>query len=170
MTTYFIGFFAPLKKFDSIIPPSFYPIPLDQRHMTLLYLGSISDPSSMCAQLTAIKHGKIKVRFKGLQAFPSETMPRYLAAVPTNECHSLLRELHTELSTLFTRREDRYSEFKPHVSIAYTSRKTSVEVYMSVRKTIKISRTVAEDLVVDKLCLISAEEGIIRTVCCVDLD
>ncbi|MEM0458307.1 MAG: 2'-5' RNA ligase family protein [Thermofilaceae archaeon] len=169
MTTYFIGFFAPLTRFDRFIPPDFTPLPVEQRHLTLLYLGYLPDPIGACIRLSSVRHTKLRLEFQGLQAFPNESKPRYLAAVPTLDSQMLLARLRDGLSQLFPNCEERYRTFRPHVSIAHTRKKASIDLYEAVLKAVKASRTMSESIIVDKLCLMSAREGVVRAVCCIDL-
>jgi len=72
MVTYFLGFLAPIKAFDRLIPEGFTPMPLNQRHLTLIYLGSSEDLDKLSEEVKALPPlPAFKVTFKGLGAFPS---------------------------------------------------------------------------------------------------
>ncbi|MEM0087586.1 MAG: 2'-5' RNA ligase family protein [Thermofilum sp.] len=169
MGTYFIGFPAPLRALDRFIPPGYTPIPVEHRHMTLSYLGPLRRLDENCLGLRTLVVESFSVEFKGLQPFPSAVKPRFLAAVPVKGDEVLLRDLREKLSLLFSPTADRYSEFRPHVSIAFTRRKPDPELLKAVKKAVKASSAAAERLLVDKLCLMVASGGAVEPVCCISL-
>lgn len=169
MVTYFVGFPAPLVRLDCFIPPGFTPIPVEHRHMTLVYLGPLGGTDEACASLLALAANSFTVKFKGLQPFPSAAKPRYLAAVPVEADEAFLRSLRQMLSPLFSTYADRYADFRPHVSIAFTRRKPDLELLKTVKKATKASSATVEQLLIDRLCLMAASEGAVEPVCCVKL-
>ncbi len=165
MTTYFVGFLAPLRAFDRFVPPGFTPIPPEQRHLTLVYLGDRVRAGELRERLELLPPLRpLTVTFKGLEAFPSRSRARYLAAVPTAEGVGALQRLRTEVLRALGAHRDRYSDFKPHVSIAFTRLKPSLELYRSVSRAVRASRSVSETVELRELLLMEAEAGRVRPV------
>jgi len=161
MATYLVGILAPLRRFDPLIPPGYEPIPLEERHLTLIYLGYLEDPREAAARLKrAASLSPFRLCFRGLEPFPSPLKPRYLAVVPVEESRELLgavRRAVEELTGLAPR--DRYQAFRPHVSIARTRLKPTLELLRAVDRAVRRSRGVSEELVVRQLSLLKAEGG-----------
>ena len=161
MATYLVGILAPLRRFDPLIPPGYEPIPLEERHLTLIYLGYLEDSREVAARLKrAASLSPFRLCFRGLEPFPSPLKPRYLAVVPVEESRELLgavRRAVEELTGLAPR--DRYQAFRPHVSIARTRLKPTLELLRAVDRAVRRSRGVSEELVVRQLSLLKAEGG-----------
>ena len=168
MTTYFIGFLTPLRKFDVFIEDPYKLIPLNQRHLTLVYLGCLKNSEKRNLHYR-IREGldfeSIKVVFTSLGAFPSTQKPRYLAALPELRNVNKLLPLRRKLEEFFKEYvKDRYEEFKPHVSIAHTRSKADLELQEKAAKIVKKCRGVKESLILDKLYLFKAEKGLISPI------
>jgi len=166
MATYFFGIPAPLRRFDALIPPEYTPIPIEQRHLTLYYVGPARNVDELCRALRALNVESFIVTFRGLRPFPSHSRPRYLAAVPLEECWSTLQRLRDDLARLVPISDDRYAAFRPHVSIAATRQKPSVDLLRSVERAIRASQAVTETLVVERVCLMRALGGLVEPLCC----
>ncbi len=169
MPTYFIGYPAPLRRFDEFIEEPYKPIPLNQRHLTLLYLGHLRNREKKMlvdkAERGPVKIGVIEVCFKSLEAYPSRAKPRYIAVIPTPGCVAKLHKVRKVLGYVFgVYVKDRYEEFRPHVSIAYTRCKPSLELQEKALKIVKKCRGVEEKLILRKLCLFKAEKGFITPI------
>ena len=168
MPTYFIGFLTPLRKFDVYIEDPYKPIPLDQRHLTLVYLGYLknSEKLDLCYRIgEGLDFKAIRVVFASLGVFPSYRKPRYLAALPELKDVDKLLLLRRRLEEFFKEYiKDKYEEFKPHVSIAYTKSKADLELQEKAAKIVKKCRGVEESLILDKLYLFKAEKGSISPI------
>ncbi|MCD6357378.1 MAG: 2'-5' RNA ligase family protein [Thermoproteales archaeon] len=171
MATYLVGILAPLRRFDPLIPPGYEPIPLEDRHLTLIYLGRLKDPREAAARLKrAASLSPFRLCFGGLEPFPSPLKPRYLAVVPVEESRELLgavRRAVEELTGLAPR--DRYQAFRPHVSIARTRLKPSLELLKAVEKAVRKSRNMVEELLIHELFLLRAEGGRIEKIASLEL-
>ena len=163
MTTYFVGFLTPLKAFDKFIPEGFTLVPVERRHLALVYLGERVRVDELREKLEALPPIRpFRATFRGLAAFPSMSKARYLAVVPTAESASLLQSLRDEVVGILQEHRDRYSVFKPHVSIARTRLKPSLELYKRVAKAVRASSLVSETLELRELFLMEAEAGEVR--------
>lgn len=163
MVTYLIGLLAPLKAFDRFIPEHFTPLPLEQRHLTLVYLGHCEDLDALIEEVKALPPLQaFRVVFKGLEAFPSSRKPRYLAAVPSKESAKTLERARAEIANRVRTRPDKYSVFRPHVSIAYTRMKPSLELQIGVERAIKASRSTVEVIEFREIYLMQAEAGEVK--------
>ncbi len=153
MSTYFVGIFAPLKGFDKLIPNPYEPVPLEDRHLTLVYLGSIKHLGDTKSFLPcSIPIPKFKLLFRGIEPYPSMAKPRYLAAKPDKASTKQLYDLRMRiLGCLKGAAVDKYETFRPHVSIAYTRAKPSLDLIRCVRRAIKESESIEESLVVEKI-------------------
>lgn len=169
VVTHLVGFPAPIRKLDGFVPPDYTLIPLKHRHVTLVYLGHLDEVRGACEKLSYLQYRSFAVEFKGLQPFPSTARPRFLAAVPVKRDEHRLREVRDRLSSIFIASADRYAEFRPHVSIAFTRRKPDLGLLRAVERAVKASSAATERLLVDRFCLMSAAEGSIEAVCCVHL-
>lgn len=161
MTTYFVGIFAPLKGFDKFIPSPYEPIPLEYRHLTLVYLGPLKHLGCTKGFFSrAPPTPKFKLLFQGIEPYPSMAKPRYLAAKPDKASTKQLYDLRVRiLSCMKGTAVDKYETFRPHVSIAYVRAKFSLDLIRCVQRAIKESESVKESLVVEKISLIRAEAG-----------
>ncbi|RLE66157.1 MAG: hypothetical protein DRJ38_02345 [Thermoprotei archaeon] len=173
MPTYFIGFLAPLKKFDMFIEDPYEPIPLNQRHLTLVYLGYLRN-SEKRNLLYRIREGleveTVRAVFDSLGVFPSARKPRYLAALPKPKDADKLLFLRKKLEEFFREYlKDKYREFKPHVSIAYTRSKADLELREKAAKIVRRCRGVKEILMLDKLYLFQAEKGLISPISVINM-
>lgn len=164
MATYLIGLLAPLTSFDKFIPPQYTPIPLERRHLTLVYLGDRADPLALSKKLCTLSLPAFTVSFRGLEPFPSASKPRYLAAVPVPRSAAVLARVRSEIADLIGRCTDRYESFRPHVSIAHTRAKASPELYRVVQRAVRASSSTLESIEVRKLCLLKAEAGAVKPV------
>jgi 2'-5' RNA ligase len=163
MVTYFIGFLAPLKAFDRFIPEGFTPVPLNQRHLTLVYLGSREDLDKLSEEVKAIPSlPAFKVMFKGLGAFPSLSKPRYLAALPSKESVKILERVRDEISDRIRAHPDKYSVFRPHVSVAYTRMKPTLELRIRVERAIRASRSAMDSIEIREFYLMEAAAGEVK--------
>jgi len=160
MVTYFIGFLAPIKAFDRFIPEGFTPVPLNQRHLTLIYLGSSEDLDKLSEEAKALPPlPAFKVTFKGLGAFPSLSKPRYLAALPSKESVKILERVRDEISDYIRAHPDKYSVFRPHVSIAYTRMKPTLELRIRVKRAIRAGRSAVDSIEIREFYLMEAAAG-----------
>lgn len=159
MTTFLIGILAPLSSFNAFIPEDYSPIPLEQRHLTLVYLGELRDVHSVCEKLSGFQARPFKLVFKGLEALPSLYKPRYLAATPTPEGTVKLSSLRGALTHLLEAPADRYGSFRPHVSIAHTRLKPNLDLVERVRRAVRDGASVTEEVEVAALHLLRAEGG-----------
>ena len=166
MVTYFIGFPAPIKAFDRFIPEGFTPVPLNQRHLTLIYLGSSEDLDKLSEEAKALPPlPAFKVTFKGLGAFPSLSKPRYLAALPSKESVKILERVRDEISDYIKVSDyirahpDKYSVFRPHVSIAYTRMKPTLELRIRVKRAIRAGRSAVDSIEIREFYLMEAAAG-----------
>lgn len=161
MTTYFIGIFTPLKGFDKLIPNTYELIPLEHRHLTLVYLGYIKRLNSTENFFTYnIPIPGFKLLFRGIEPYPSMTKPKYLAAKPDKTSAKQLCDLRMKiLYCMKTAVIDKYEVFKPHVSIAYTRAKPSLDLIEQVQHVIKESKSIEESLMVEKISLVEAKAG-----------
>ncbi|RLE70528.1 MAG: hypothetical protein DRJ37_06385 [Thermoprotei archaeon] len=168
MPTYFIGFLTPLRKFDAFIIDPYKPIPLDQRHLTLVYLGYLknSEKRDLSYRIgEGLDFKAIRIVFTSLGVFPSTRKPKYLAALPEPRDVDKLLSLRRRLEEFFKEYvKDRYEEFKPHVSIAYTKSKADLELQKKAAKIVKKCRGIKESLTLDKLYLFKAEKGSISPI------
>ena len=167
VTSYFIGVLAPVKAFDKLIPEEYAPIPLEQRHLTLVYLGKLNEIEGMVGLLESVKPQLrvFRMTFRGLAPFPSYTRPRYLAALPVRESSDLLKQVRSViLDKASFEIHDRYSDFKPHVSIAYTKVKPTLSLLRKLEAVIKRSMRVREEITVSSVSLFKAERGIIEEI------
>jgi len=171
VATYLVGFLVPLRRFDVLIPPGYEPVPIGERHLTLIYLGHLENPGEAAARLERVTSlSPFRLCFRGLKPFPSPLKPRYLAAVPVEESRELLgavRRAVEELTGLAPR--DRYQAFRPHVSIARTRLKPSLELLKAVEKVTRKSRNVVEELLIHELFLFKAEGGRIEKIASLEL-
>ncbi|MEM2371856.1 MAG: hypothetical protein QXY49_03985 [Thermofilaceae archaeon] len=77
--------------------------------------------------------------------------PRYLAAKPDKTSTERLYDLRTRiLDCVKSSVVDKYEVFKPHVSIAYTRAKPSLDLIEQVQHVIKESKSIKESLIVEK--------------------
>ena len=163
--TFFVGLPAPVTTYDGLVPPYYELVPIKQRHLTLLYFGDLSEHEiarvKEVLRSVTREEKPLKLSFHGLVALPSSSRPKHLAirVVETAGLSSLgesLRQLLGELE------KDRYAEFKPHVTIASTRRKTTLDLLASVEKAIKRSLSIKETLVVGRVALYKAEKGVVE--------
>jgi len=160
MTTYFLGFLAPLREFDRFVPEGFSLVPLEQRHLTLVYLGNRVRLGELREKLDALPPIQpFRVTFKGIAPFPSTTRVRYLAAVPDAEGARILQRLRAEAIGVLQANSDRYSVFRPHVSIAFTRLKPTLELFRKVSRAVRASRAANETLEFRELFLMEARAG-----------
>ena len=169
MTTYFLGFFVPVTKFDKIIPSFYELVPVNQRHLTLMYFGYVHNIDNITKVLSLIKLECFTIKFRGIKPFPSDTKPRYLAAIAVPESENYLRRIREEVSRMYRLYADRYEEFKPHVSIAVTRRKPDLHLHRVVKKTVRQSQRILDEVFIDRMCLIKADGGSIASVHCIKL-
>ena len=158
--TYFIGLPLPVTCYDKLIRSPFKPVPVEERHLTLLYLGSKSLGEEAIKELGEIAGAasRFTLIFEGLKPFPSWSRIRYLAAVP--KPNHMLGELRLSLlRRLGHLGEDRWEAFKPHVSIAYTRLKTSLQLVETVEEIVKAARKVRCMLKTSQLAFYSASRG-----------
>ncbi len=163
MATYFIGIKAPLACFDNLVREPFRLIPVEQRHLTLIYLGSLRRPKQEIytrieKALNRYMPRRFTLVFDRLQPYPSWSKIRYIAAIPRFsqrllDLHQLLkREFHDVL-------QDRWETFSPHVSIAITRWKTDPMVQALVREICEESRTVGQCILqVEEICFYIATD------------
>ena len=165
VASFFIGMSAPVKAFDEFIPEEYVLIPLEQRHLTLVYLGKINEVKGVIRLLESIKPQLrvSRIVFRGLEPFPSYTRPRYLAALPIRESSELLERVRSLIlgKARFEIR-DRYSNFKPHVSIAYTKVKPTLSLLRKLEAVVRRSTRVREEITISGISLFKAEGGIIE--------
>ena len=137
MTTYFAAIPAPIRCYDDLIPPSYTPIPLEKRHLTLAYLGPLPDPRAATEALRrAAATQPFTLEFRGLRQFPSPSKPRFLAAVPGPS--SALNRLREAVATALAHlSKDRWGSYRPHVSIAETRRKADARLIREAEKAVK---------------------------------
>jgi len=160
MVTYFIGLLAPIKAFDRFVPEGFTLMPLNQRHLTLIYLGSSEDLDKLSEEVKALPPlPAFKVTFKGLGAFPSLSKPRYLAALPSKESVKMLERVRDEISDRIRAHPDKYSVFRPHVSIAYTRMKPTLELRIRVERAVRAGRSAMDSIEVREFYLMEAAAG-----------
>jgi len=163
MVTYFIGFLAPIKAFDRFIPEGFTPVPLNQRHLTLIYLGSCEELNKLSEEVKAIPPLSVfTVTFRGLGAFPSLSKPRYLAALPSKESVKVLERVHNEISNRIRAHSDKYSDFRPHVSVAYTRMKPTLELRIKVERVIRAGRSAIDSIEIHEFYLMKAAAGEVK--------
>ena len=165
MPSYLVGFKAPLTAFDKLVEEPYELVPLEYRHLTLLYIGPNPPPRRDVEEALAAlsRYPEVDVTFRGLRPFPSFSRPRYLAAVPEDEgpVRALRRIVEPFLLKYST---DRYTEFKPHVTIARSRAKPSLDLEIVAERIIKGSRRITERLVVREVHLLRAEGGRLITV------
>jgi len=172
MATYLIGFRAPLTGFDQLVPAGYRLIPIEDRHLTLVYIGPLRRLTEIVKALETLEGaGLLTLTFRGLTALPSLSKPRYLAVLPVEDSAHLLERLRCTLLNALEHvpLNERYSVFKPHVSIARLRRKSSFELLRVVERSIRASRRVREEMRVYTLSLLKAERGSISEVFSVQL-
>ena len=141
MPTFFIGIRAPITCYDHLIKDPFKPIPVEERHLTLAYLGSLKKPKQQVytklQQLLARHEPQpFTLFFKQLQPYPSWKRIRYIAAIP-QPCKQL-QNLHQLLQYNFQDLlQDKWHTFSPHISIASTREKTTPSLQALVEKICK---------------------------------
>ncbi len=151
-----------MTNYDHLIPPGFKLVPVEERHLVIVYLGRV--PSYRLEHVVrafaevARLHRPFTIEFMGLAPFPSASKPRHLAAVakPSPELLSIRSALRARLVDL---EHDKYSEYKPHVTIASTRLKPDAELLRLVEKAIKRSRNLRASMYVTTVALFSAESG-----------
>jgi len=162
--TYFIGIPAPIRDFDNLIVNPYAPIPIENRHLTLVYIGKNSltphDILSVKRTLTHLK--KFSLTFKGLFGYPSLSRPRYLATRPVNSY--FLKALRNKIMSSIkeTTINDRYETFSPHVTIAYTRSKCDLNLIRVAEQICKRAKNISCILTVNKIVLYTAEGGKFR--------
>jgi len=160
MPTYFIALPAPLDCYDDLVPRGFEPIPLGERHLTLLYLGPRDDVKAEAYRLlprALAGTAPFTLSFEGLQPFPGWSRIIYLAAVPRR--NPSLAELHGRIeAALAGLSGDRWETFRPHVSIARTREKT-VSVRQAVEEAVGRSRHVECRLEAGEVAVYMASAG-----------
>ncbi len=165
----FVGFYAPVAVFDDVIAEPYSLIPIGERHMTLVYLGeprSRLDDIASGLKEVLVGEDPLSLVFNKLEPFPSPTKPRYIAAVPAPSPR-LLRLRHKIVLKLGS--SDKYGEFRPHVSIAYTRAKPSLALYRIVENIVRGARGKSQGLVVDSIGLFEARRGKLRLLASIEL-
>ena len=171
MVTYFIGFRIHLTDFDRYIPDIYTPINVNQRHLTLIYLGDINthilkkviSEFESCAKTIT----PFTICFHRMEFFPSTSRPKYLAIIPRNEDIAKLRKVRehilasSENIRKISKTCDKYQEFKPHVAIAYTKLKPHEINFKLLNKIVrKVKLNVKYSI--RRITLFKAEEGRIQ--------
>ena len=171
MVTYFIGFRVYLTDFDRYIPDGYTPINVNQRHLTLIYLGDINAhilrkvifEFELCAKTI----NPFKICFHRMGAFPSTSRPKYLAIIPRNEDIAKLRKVREHILAAsenirkISKTYNRYQEFKPHVAIAYTKLKPYEIDFKLLNKIVRKVKLNVE-YSIRRITLFKAEEGKIQ--------
>lgn len=138
MPTFFIGIRAPITCYDHLVKEPFKPIPVEERHLTLAYLGSLRKPKQQVYTrlnqlLAQHKPQPFTLTFKQLQPYPSWKKIRYIAAIPQpcKQLQNLRQILQQSFQDLL---QDKWQTFSPHVSIASTREKTTLHLQALVEK------------------------------------
>ena len=167
MPTYFIGYKAPLTEFDKCVREPYRLIPLEQRHLTLLYFGFLKkhEIEVLIKKVKSVKAERVTVSFNSLTALPSLQKPKYLAAIPDYKGRNRLVKIRESVEGLFADfTKEKYEIFNPHVSIAYTRSKPTIKLQKKASKSIKNCKRVKETLVFDRLLVFRAERGKITVI------
>jgi len=157
----------PVREYDHLAPPQYEIVPPEKRHLTLVYLGPLAASSEkyvleVVAEVARL-HKPFSVRFIGLAAFPSLSRPKHLAALAEPEAKLLgLREdLRQRLSAL---EKDRYSEYRPHVTVASTRAKPDLNLIQRVEKAVRASKRIKALAAARSIALYRAVSGHIEAV------
>jgi len=162
--TWFLGIPVNIRAFDRFVTPPYILIPHEERHLTLVYLGERKPSQEVLSALTQLKLRGFKVCFRGLTPFPSFRKPRYLVTLP-EEIENILH-LRKLLMRILPQGliSDKYSSYRPHVSIARTRVKPNMELLKLVERIVRDSRNVKEKILVNEICLYEAMGGRISRV------
>jgi len=163
--TFFIGLPAPVTDYDDFVPSHYELVPVEQRHITLLYLGEISRRELVkvreTLELISRRKAPLKMSLHGLIALPSTSRPKHLA-IRVVKSYDLLR-LRGELRQFLRDMEkDRYTEYKPHITIASTRAKATLNLILSVEKAVRRSLSKKIPLAIEKIALYEAEKGVVE--------
>ncbi len=163
---YFIGIPVTITKFRKFVRPPYCEIEPSKMHLTLIYLGSRIQQNSLELVFNVIdevakSYKPFKIKVCGLKPFPLYTKPKYLAAVIVNGVEKLkrLRERIVDLLSAYrVPIEDKFLyNFQPHITIATTRVKPSMEVYNLIDKIIRKSRKVSEEVIVKEISVYKSE-------------
>ena len=162
--TYFIGIPAPIRDFDDLIVDPYTLIPIENRHLTLVYIGknSLTPHDILSIKKALIRLKKFSLTFKGLFGYPSLSRPRYLATRPINSYFLETLRYKIMSSIKETTINDRYETFSPHVTIAYTRSKCDLNLIRVAEQICKRAKNISCILTVNKIVLYTAEGGKFR--------
>ena len=162
----------PLREYDHLTPPQYELVPLERRHLTLVYLGPLGRGSEkyvlkVVAEVARL-HEPFPVRFTGLAALPSLSRPKHLAALaePGARLLALREGLRRRLGAL---EKDRYTEYRPHVTVASTRAKPDLSLIRKVERALRYSRRIRVLAAARRVALYRAASGDIRAVGTIEL-
>lgn len=162
--TWFIGFPTRIRVFDKFISSPYVTIPLKRRHLTLVYLGQQRPPDNVLKIIEELNLRRFKVLFRGIKPFPTYMKPRYLVTVPV-EKEKIIR-IRDEIASVIPQYmiSDKYTEYKPHVSIAFVRKKPDTSLIFIAYNISKKAKNVSEEINVTRICLYEAIKGGLRIV------
>ncbi len=164
---YFIAAPINVGKYLDIVKPPYRPIPVSKQHLTLLYLGGLSETALETAKKAvgnAIQGLRpITVKFMGARPYPSYARPRYVCAEVVEGVHRLAKARRHILTCLLDsgiKPKDRFlDEFKPHVAFCEARVKPSQELYRVLEKMIRSADKISIGTLIRRICLYESREG-----------
>jgi len=127
MPRYFLALPLPVEASQRLIAlqpadhPSFRLIPLDELHLTLHFLGELTDSElrSACRKLTEVQFARFSIELRGVGQFPFDGPARVLwAGIEwSSELRSLYEQLGNQLHAAFGFVPDE-RPYHPHVTLA----------------------------------------------------
>jgi len=159
--TYFYALPIHLEAYEKLSFEYYDAIPIEKRHLTIVYLGAVRKNVALIDLSPAIGSLKaFKLYFKGVIPFPSASSPRYLVAPVVRGVEKLseLRKAIIEyMSKYGIKTKDKYADFRPHVSLARLPIKPDLSIHRYVSRVVKQFKNIRDEAVVDKVCLYRAE-------------
>jgi len=141
-------------------------IPPEERHLTLVYFGEVRPPIEVLKKIiNEINMKPFILYFRGITLFPNTIRPRYIVTVPyyQERLFRLREEILTRLSDLY-KIKDKYTEFRPHVSLAIIRYRIPLDIIDKMLKVCKRSEKVQDRILVTSIVLYEAKGGKVEIV------